>query len=241
MRNILVLFALLLFLTPSIPVAQNVKTYIPTNAKKYIGVVREEVSALAPTTRYPEYYPGLIEHESCLSLTHKRCFEPSSQLLTAKEQGVGLGQITRTFNKDGTVKADYLSDLRARHMKHLRELSWDNVTQRPDLQVRGIVLMVGDNLKTFWQIEDEYIRYQFADAAYNGGPGHTKKERLQCGLTKGCNPQLWFGNVAEIRSIKGQKPLYGTRSPWDINRHHVYDVFNNRMPKYKALMTETKK
>ena len=31
---------------------------------------------------------------------------------------------------------------------------------------------------------------------------------------------------------KSKIKLYGNRSAYDINRHHVNDVLNNRLPKY---------
>lgn len=226
----------LTIICPTTVMGQNVKTFIPPNAFKYMPMYKERIFTLAPETKYPEYYFGLTEHESCISLKASKCFNPESELLTDREQGTGLGQITRTYNKDGTVRFDSLKDLRDRHMKELKDLSWSNVKQRPDLQMDQIILMTGDNLKQFYMIDDEYIRYQFADVAYNGGAGHTKKERLQCGLTAGCNPKIWFGNVANIKTVKSLKPIYGDRSPWDINRHHAEDVFYNRMPKYVPYM-----
>lgn len=220
---------------PMMALAQDVKTFIPPNALKYTPMYKDEVYRLIPTITNPEYFAALTEHESCVSLKSKRCFDPTAELLTAREQGVGLGQITRTKNADGTIRFDSLTDLRSRHMAELQELSWSNVKERPDLQMRQVIVMTKDNLKQLFQVTDETQRFKMADAAYNGGIGHTKKERLQCGLTKGCDPQYWDNHVEMIKSIKSQKPIYGNRSAWDINRHHVKDVWV-RMPKYVPLM-----
>jgi hypothetical protein len=209
----------------------NPKTYIPKNAYSLLPTLKTETQRIFPDSGAPEYFGGLIEHESCISLAHSRCWLPTSELLTTREQGVGLGQITRAFNTDGSTRFDSLADLRNRHMAELKEISWSNVKQRPDLQMRSILLMSRDNWKRFHEVRDLRERRAFMDAAYNGGVGGTLKERLQCGLTKGCNPQYWFDNVEDI-CLKSKKPIYAGRSACDINRHHVRDVFEIRQRKY---------
>ena len=228
----------------SVAQAQNVKTYIPKNAPLYLPIVKTEAQSIFPELVHPEYFAGLIEQESCISLTHSRCWKATSELKTAREQGSGLGQITRAYNKDGTVRFDSLADLRRRHMSQLKDLSWENVVQRPDLQIASIMLMSKDNYNGFFQIKDELNRLKMTDSAYNAGPGSVKKRRLQCGLTKGCDPQIWDGNVGLIK-VLSQKPIYGTRSPQGINDEHVDYVFNIRMNKYipytrSVLQPETK-
>ena len=233
---IVVLTIAFISLLPLLAFAQNVKTFIPTNAYKYQIAFKAQVYKLVPDTLYPEYFPALVEQESCISLTHRRCFDPTSELLTDREQGTGFGQITRAFNKDGTIRFDSLTDLRARHMNELKELSWSNVKQRPDLQIDQIILMTLDNHKSLWQIQKSLERYKMADAAYNEGIGKLKKERLQCGLTVGCDPQYWKGNVEKINLYPGAKPIYGNRTAYMITREHVYNVFELRMPKYEAYI-----
>lgn len=234
--GILLALISLSIICPSVVSAQNVKTYIPTNAYKYQEAFKAQVYKLEPDTNYPEYYPALTEQESCISLTHRRCFDPTSELLTDREQGSGFGQITRAYNKDGTIRFDSLEDLRKRHMNELKELSWSNVKQRPDLQIDQLILMTSDNHKSLWQIKSELERYKMADAAYNEGIGKLKKERLQCSLTGGCDPQFWKGNVEKINLYPNAKPIYGTRTAYDITREHVYNVFELRMHKYEPFM-----
>lgn len=217
--------AALLFVLMSVTAhAQDVKTYIPTNAYKHLGTLKVETTELFPEITIPEYFGGLIEHESCIGLKHSRCWSPTSTLSTQRELGIGLGQLTKTYNPDGSIRFDSLRDLRAAHMQELSELSWSNIAQRPDLQMRAILLMTGDNLKGLWQVKDEKERFKMADASYNAGPGRIKKMRLQCGLTKGCDPQVWDNNVSTI-NLTGHKVLYGNRTAYDIMSHHVHDVF----------------
>lgn len=72
------------------------KTYIPPQAFEYIPTIKEEVNEIFPDFLYPFYFGALIEHESCISLTHKKCWNPSSKLQTKRELGIGFGQ--RLYN-----------------------------------------------------------------------------------------------------------------------------------------------
>lgn len=225
------LLLLLLFASVS-ALAQDVKTFIPKNAAQYLPIYKDEAARLMPEFTTPWYFAGLTEHESCISLKHSRCFSPTAELKTAREQGVGLSQITRAYNADGTIRFDSLADLRRANMSELKELSWSNVKQRPDLQIRGIILMSRGNYKQLYVIKDDYQRLAMTDVAYNAGLGRVKKNRLQCGLTKGCDPQVWFDNV-ETQCTASKKPIYSGRSACDIMNHHAKDVLKIRMPKYK--------
>jgi len=217
--------------------AQNPKTYIPKNAITLLPTLKGEVNNAFPNTTIPQYFGALIEHESCISLTHSRCWSSTSALDTPRELGIGLGQITKAYNTDGSIRFDSLSDLRRAHMAELQELSWDNVRQRPDLQMRAIILMTADNRKTFWQVKQEIENAKMADAAYNAGPSRIAKKRLQCSLSKGCDPQIWDDNVENI-NVTGTKVLYGNRTAHDIMTHHVSDVWM-RMDKYKPYLGST--
>ena len=128
-----------------------------------------------------------------------------------------------------------LAEMRDRHPA-LREWSWQNVYQRPDLQLRAVVLKVrGDFQALRIMVDDEWQRLAFADAAYNGGLGGVQRERRACGLRDGCDPEQWFGHVERI-CLKSRQPLYGGRSACDINRHHVVDVLLVRAPKYEGWL-----
>lgn len=182
----------------------------------------------------PNYFAALIEHESCISLKHSRCWAPTSRLKSDREEGAGLGQLTRAFKADGSTRFDALEDSKRLDPRGLNELRWDTVYQRPDLQMRVIVLMT----RASWNrlltlVPDDEPRLAMTDAAYNGGMGGVLNERRACGLREGCNPNQWFGHVEKV-CLKSTKPLYAGRSACDINRHHVHDVLHTRMPKYKG-------
>lgn len=180
-----------------------------------------------------EYVPALISHESCITYRHSRCWAPTSRLLTHREEGAGLGQLTRAWRPDGTVRFDALQEMRDRHPA-LRELDWATIYKRPDLQIRTLVLMSRDNWRALRVVPEPMERLAMADAAYNGGLGGLQRERRACHVAADCDPDIWWGNV-ERTCLKSRAPLYGNRSACDINRHHVVDVWA-RMPRYAGLV-----
>lgn len=182
------------------------------------------------------YLASLIEHESCISLKHSRCWNPKSKLRTPREEGAGLGQITRAFKPDGAIRFDALSDLKHKYPKELYDLNWQVVYDRPNLQIRALALMMRDNYQQFDKyVLDKREAYAFADAAYNGGLGGVDHERRACKLASWCDPNRWFDNVEKL-CLKSKAALYGNRSACDINRHHVQDVINNRSAKYAPYL-----
>lgn len=206
--------------------------YIPPQAFQYFPVISAESERLIIDFQYPYYFAGLIEHESCITLKHSKCWNPNAKLETSRELAKGLGQTTIAYRSDGSVRFDTLKELKRQHSKELKELSWSNITQRPDLQIRSIILMSRTNYNSLYMISDIYQRLAMTDAAYNGGLGGVLRERQQCGLKANCDPQKWFGNI-ELIKLKSTKSLYAGRSPYEINRHHVTDVLTVRMVKYK--------
>lgn len=214
----------------------DIDTYIPVGAYKYAPLLKREQLFLWPDHPKPELLAALVEQESCVALRiEKKCWSPTIQLKTKREFAVGFSQITKAFNPDGSIRFDSLEGMRKAHMAELKELSWGNIAQRPDLQFRILVLMNRDNYNRLYDVPNQEARLAFTDAAYNGGLGGVFKEMRLCGLTKGCNPQLWFDNV-EKTCGKSKKPLYGKRSACDINREHVTLVMLERSPKYQELM-----
>ena len=182
------------------------------------------------------YLASLIEHESCISLTHSKCWNSKSRLKSAREEGAGLGQITKAFKADGSIRFDALSDLKHKYQKELYDLNWQVVYDRPDLQIRALALMMRDNYQYFSKyVKDNHEAYAFADAAYNGGLGGVDHERRACKLASWCDPNRWFDNVEKL-CLKSKVALYGNRSACDINRHHVRDVLLNRRAKYLAYI-----
>ena len=219
----------LTFCGPTAPVAAQV----PTKAHQHLHTLRQQIDDVMPGFDRPHYFAGLIEHESCVTLTSPRCWSPNSRLKTDREEGAGLGQLTRAFTGTGRVRFDALADATRLDPVGLNELRWSTVYQRPDLQMRVIVLMTRSNLGRLQPLVPDPL--PFADSAYNGGLGGVLNDRRACAARHGCDPDVWFGHV-EGTCTKSTRPIYGSRSACDINRHHVRDVLINRMPKYRGLL-----
>ncbi len=216
--------------------AQDVKTYIPERGKLLVPTMLAEQNKYFKEAVEPAYLPALAEHESCISLKHKNCMNPEAELLTKREHGAGLFQITMAWKKDGSVRFDSLEAMKTRYKNELKELSWSNVKTRPDLQTRLAVLMVKDTYQRYAAIKDPYVRYHFTDNDYNGGGKDVQRARIACNLAIGCNSQLWFDHTEKYNPKSAViMPGYG-RSPKQISLHHTEDVFHNRLPKYQAYI-----
>lgn len=186
---------------------------------------------------YYPYFSGMFEHESCITITSSRCWSAKSELLTRwpngkiREQGVGLGQITRAYSESGIIRLDVLTDLKKRYPRELSDLTWDNIKDRGDLQIRAVVLLWLSNYNRIPDHISDFDKMAISDSAYNGGYGFIIKDRKSCGLKANCDPNLWFNNLEKMNN-RGTKILYGTRTANDINRHHVRDVLLDKMNKY---------
>ena len=224
-----VIVGVLLFVFSNTATAQ-----VPDRARQHLPALTAAVDLHFNDVPMRHYFGGLVEHESCISLTHSRCWQPTSRLKTPREEGAGLGQLTRAYRADGSIRFDALAEMRDRHPA-LRELSWSNVYSRPDLQLAAVVLKVRDDYRTLRLVVEPMQRLAMADAAYNGGIGGLQAERRACGLRAGCDPQRWWGHV-EKTCLKSAAALYGARSACDINRHHTRDVLLYRAPKYAGLL-----
>jgi membrane-bound lytic murein transglycosylase MltF len=123
--------------------------------------------------------------------------------------------------------------MRVQYPRELGELSWSTIYERPDLQIRTIVLMTRDLYRHFQLSSYNNIEaLAFMDAAYNGGRNGVDRERRACLIDRTCDHSKWFDNV-ERYCLKSKAALYGNRSACDINRHHVRDVLLIRANKYQ--------
>lgn len=199
---------------------------VPAQAQALAPLVVQEIELHWPGVPRRSYIGALIEKESCIALTHRTCWSTAARLKTSREEGAGLGQITRAWSADGTQRFDALAETRALDPEALRELTWDNVYTRADLGVRAILVKLRDCHSRFERLKlaDEMARLAFCDAAYNGGLGGVQQERKLCALTAGCDPDKWFGHV-EHHSNKSRAKWQGYgASAFDINRAHVRET-----------------
>jgi len=222
----------IMFLGACIVFSPRAHAQVPSGFYTYGPVLAEEQRKYWPEHPDLPALAGLVEQESCVSLRSSRCWNPAARLKTAREEGAGMGQVTRAYRADGSLRFDSLAEAVDQYGSALAGLSWGAVYTRPDLQLRTMVLMSRDAAKPFVHTKGWL---HFGDAGYNGGVTGVKKERRACAMTEGCDPKLWFGNV-EKHCLKSRQPLYGTRTVCDINRAHVANVFGFRRARYVGLI-----
>lgn len=214
--------------------AVDAQTFIPPGATKYAPVLVEKQREVWPAAPEPWTLAGLIEQESCISLTHSRCWNPQAELKTSREYGFGFGQITVAYNKNGSVRFNKFEELRAAH-ESLQDWSW-NDRYDPGYQLAAVVEM---NLALWrrWASNpgaSTTDHWAFVLSSYNGGAASVLQDRRLCANTRDCDPARWFGNV-ERTSMKSKvpQPGYGNRSWFEINRQHVRNVLTVRRNKYR--------
>lgn len=196
---------------------------VPANAQLLAPLVVQEINSHWPQTPRRSYIGALIEKESCVTLKSRACWTTTARLKTSREEGAGLGQLTRAWNSRGGLRFDALAEVRDMDVAALQELSWDTIYLRADLGVRAVLVKLRDCHNRFERLKvpGEMARLAFCDAAYNGGLAGVQQDRKLCALTKGCNPDLWFGHV-EHHSGKSRAKWQGYgASAFDINRAHV--------------------
>lgn len=193
---------------------------LPPRSQQYLPMLLEEVEQWWPEMENPSIFAAQVDVETCASPTHRMCWSPNARLKTSREEGYGLGQITRAWDKQGRLRFDSLEELRKRHMDALSGWSWGNVANAL-FQVRGLILMNRDNYAALGFAKTRMDRYAFMDAAYNGGLGGVMNDRAICARTPGCDPNRWFGNV-ENTSKKARTAASGYgKGFFYVNREHV--------------------
>lgn len=203
---------------------------LPEGFIKYGHVLKTEQQRYWPDHPDSVVLAGLVEQESCISLRSHGCWNPSARLKTSREEGAGMGQLTRAYRTDGSMRFDALASVREQYITELGAMNWENIYTRPDLQMRTIVMMSRDAARPFRTTPDMLA---FGDAAYNGGVGGVQNERRACALNRRCDPGRWIGHV-ELHCLKSRQSLYGGRNACDINREHVKYAIYVRPVKYRA-------
>lgn len=216
----------LLAVLPALAVAD-----VPVNAKQQLPTLISAQRAIWPEAPMPEFLAGQVEQESCITLKHSKCWNPTAQLKTSREWGRGLGQVTTSYRADGTVRFDKQEELRQQFpsLAGWTTAKWADAT----FQLTAIVEM---DKSIYARQRDTYSdrdRLAFTLAAYNGGEGGVLQDRRLCANTKGCNPARWDGHV-ERTSLKSKTPNKGYgKSFFEINREYVTNILDVRRQKYE--------
>lgn len=224
------LLGLLVQILLSVPVAA---ADLPPGAVKYLPELVKTQQTIWPDAPMPSFLAGQIEQESCISLKHSKCWNPRAELKTSRENGIGLGQFTRAYRADGSIRFDKISELAAAHQS-LRGWTWEK-RYDPAYQLMAIVEMDKAIYGRQRNTATTRDRLSFALSAYNGGEGGVLQDRRLCANTEGCDSARWLGHVART-SLKNKvpKPGYG-QSFFHINREYVTNILDVRRHKYQSF------
>jgi hypothetical protein len=205
----------------------------PAAAVPLLPVLKAEQRAWWPGMPSPSALGGQVEQETgpCPS---RSCWSPRAELRTSREQGVGLGQITRAFRVDGSTRFDAMQELKDAHRAELRDLSWQNRFDAR-LQLRALVLKDFDDFRVILGAATPADRLAMTLATYNGGRGGLARDRRVCAATAGCDKGRWFGHV-ERTSTKAKTAAKGYGlSFFEVNRSYVRNILMVRRLRYLEL------
>lgn len=218
------------------------KMYIPVNYPAVAETVYKETLKYFPEVPLLALIPAQIEQENCITKKSKRCWNHRTRLKTSREEGIGFSMTTRAYGyKNGKryVRMDALAGMKRKYPKLLKELNWGNIRERPDLQIRIMLLHMKTNWNQFPNAKIPMQRWHFAATSYNGGSRDVKREIQACAIKKGCDPQYWEGNVQKIKGIKSNRVIYG-RTIWTINHTYTKTIIEHRLPMYKLYYKNNK-
>lgn len=217
----------LCLLTGMLFLATSARAALPAGAVQYLPTLQAEISAHWSSLTMPSVLAAQVEQESGWRVT--------ATLKTSREEGAGLGQFTRAYRADGSLRFDALAETRLLDPS-LAGWTWANRFD-PVYQLRGLVLK---NRHTYNHIhrlvEEDSNALAMMDAAYNCGEGCVYARRRLCAQIAGCDPDTWFGHV-EMHSTQSKAKWHGYgQSAHEITNTHVRNVMLVRRPKYTQLM-----
>jgi hypothetical protein len=205
---------------------------IPKAALALVPILWIEVATILPELP-PEYLAGQIEQESCVTVTHPKCWNPRAELKTSREQGIGLGQTTRAWRADGTLRFDNFEESRRKY-RELKDWQGDRIYD-PRLQMRAMLLMDRDGCRAAAFARDGLNLAAMCFVVYNSGKSGLLQDRQLCRNTPGCEPDLWFDNI-ERQSLKSRVRAAGYgKSFFEISREYPRKVIFERAPKYREI------
>lgn len=198
-------------------------------AKPHFGLLNSAIDGYWPDLSMRTFIPAQVEQESLWNPRAELCVPKPT---CSRERGVGFGQFTIT------PKMNVFEEVKRMH-PDLKDWAWED-RYNPRLQLIAIVVKdkaLYRNCRPL--MSNDWGGLACTASSYNGGFGGFTADRRLCGNTKGCNPQVWTGNI-EVTSLKAKKALAGYgKSFFEINREYVGYVMRTRSPKYAPYVART--
>lgn len=224
-KAVLIIAFVLMFTMPGH--AASLPSGLPAHAYRNLPLLVAEQQRYWPEHPIPSVLAAQVEQETCVHLKSSRCWSEYAELKTAREQGIGLGQVTRT------ARFDTMKELKARYATQLAGWSWQQPYD-PRLQARALVLQDRRCYQPLRGTANSHERLAMALNCYNAGPGMLAMSRARCAAQDGCDPGRWFGHVATADG-PSRKVGYGARSFHAISREYVSNIMLKRRLRYQFL------
>ncbi len=204
---------------------------VPAASKKLLPILLKIIIENWKNMKMYSLFAGQIEQETCITLTHKKCWNPNAELKTSREYGFGLGQITISYDSEGKERFNNFIEIKKIDTK-LKKWEWKD-RFNPNYQLLALVSYdkyLYNLIK--WKCATEEDHYAFMLCSYNGGLGGLIKDRQKCTKQAGCDDSKWFNNV-EKTSYKATTAVAGYgKSFFEINREYVSNILKKRRFKY---------
>jgi len=220
--------ALLILLIPTMAFAGLPD--VPLNAKSVIPLLIEYGKPIWPDADFA-LLAAEMHKETCITEKHPFCFSPTAHLKTAREEGGGLGQFTRT------AKMDVVAELRAQFPQYLANWDWDRDFLNVKYQIQAMVLKQYYNWSRITDAKTEIDRKAFMLLAYNAGGGRVISDRRVCRATPECDSDVWIGNVENTSMLKSVAKAQGYGETfYQITRRYVREILLTLRPRYEAYL-----
>ncbi len=221
----MLLALVMLFATPGH--AAGLPPGLPEKAYRNLPIVLAEQQRYWPDHPARSLLAAQIEQETCPTLQSRQCWSERAELRTPREQGIGLGQITRT------ARFDAMAAIQQQYAGQFAGWSWDQPYDAR-FQARALVLQGKRCYLPITGSANVTERLAMSLNCYNAGPGMLAISRTRCAVRAGCDPARWFGHV-ELAEGPSRHAGYGQRSFHAISREYVRRIMQERRPRYRFL------
>ncbi len=230
-RLALVAFLALMLLCANAAFAQVRYIGLPANAATYLPILVQTQRAVWPNATHPGWMGAQVQKESCITVKHSKCWNPRSELKTAREYGFGFGQITIAYHANGKERFNVFQELTNAADPKLRNWAWDD-RFNPEMQLRAMIVKNKIGYERISGAADSTERLAFSLAGYNGGLGGVLSDRRMCMAVKTCDQSRWFGHT-EYYSMKSRVKWQGYgKSAFEINREYPRTIMLKLTPLY---------
>lgn len=197
---------------------------LPGDSAALLPLLKQEINTYWPAIPIREFPAGVIDQESNWKI--------KATLKTSREYGCGLGQFTRAYNANGSIRFDAVAETKLLD-KSLANWNFSNCYETT-YQLRAVVLKLKQlNRYCSTVMADDVNALKCDGAGYNGGAGSVAKRIRLCSARGDCDPSVWEGNLDQQCPQSNAKVAGYGESFCMINSKYPGRVFS-RMPKFKG-------